>query len=291
MRKIALALIIMCFSFKIPAYCFDFNIKRSANSEIRSVVNEHNKAMAEHDIEKVKTFYDKDYKSSDGFDLDDLISMLEKTHETYKNIKYKTKINNITAYNNWALVQMSDKTSAKIYPVKDKDIKKEKMGKLEGRSVYIVYLKKENDNWKIVADDILMEETSLKYGVANDINMDLITPVSVQNGKEYDLSLKVDKPEDMVALASISREEIAYPPVDYQEKFRKVPETGGLVRLVKANNKNLDEYAVASIGFSKISLNEEMNKARIEVLGLAYIMKRINVEKNPLNSSKLVESN
>ena len=291
MRKIVLLLIIMCFGFKIPAYCFDFNIKRSANSEIRSVVNEHNKAMAEHDIEKVKTFYDKDYKSSDGFDLDDLISMLEKTHETYKNIKYKTKINNITAYNNWALVQMSDKTSAKIYPVKDKDIKKEKMGKLEGRSVYIVYLKKENDNWKIVADDILMEETSLKYGVANDINMDLITPVSVQNGKEYDLSLKVDKPEDMVALASISREEIAYPPVDYQEKFRKVPETGGLVRLVKANNKNLDEYAVASIGFSKISLNEEMNKARIEVLGLAYIMKRINVEKNPLNSSKLVESN
>ena len=88
----------------------------------------------------------------------------------------------------------------------------------------------------------------------------------------------MDKPDDIVALASLSREEIVYPPVDYQEKFRKFPESGDLERLVKANDKNLDEYAVASVGFTKVYVNEEQTKARIEVLGMAYIMKRINME-------------
>ena len=121
--------------------------------------------------------------------------------------------------------------------------------------------------------------------------MNLITPMFVKSGEEYDLSLKIDKPEDVVALASISREEITYPPLDCQEKFRKIPESGDLERLVKANNKNLDEYAVASIGFTKVSLNEKMTKAKIEVLGMAYLMKRINIDKIKEKSAQITELN
>ena len=185
---------------------------------------------------------------------------------------------------------MSDKTTAKIFPTEIKELKKEKMGKLEGKSVYNLYLKKENNEWKIVCDDILMEETSLKYGLANKLNMELITPIRVQSGSEYDLSLKIDKPKDIMALASISREEIVYPPEDYQEKFRKIPEAGELERVVKANNKNLDEYAVASIGLTKVSINEEQTKAKIEVLGMAYLMKRVNMDRTRKNGEMLVEN-
>ena len=46
------------------------------------------------------------------------------------------------------------------------------------------------------------------------------------------------------------------------------------------NNKNINEYGVASIGFTKVSINEEETKAKIEILGMAYLMKRINMEKN-----------
>ena len=123
-----------------------------------------------------------------------------------------------------------------------------------------------------------MEETSLKYGVANKIPMELITPIFIKNGSEYDLSLKMKKPDDIIALASISREEITYPPKDAIEKFRKFPEDGALERLVKANNKNLDEYAIASVGFTKVSINEEETRAKIEILGMAYILKRVNME-------------
>ena len=115
----------------IPSFGFEFsnlNFKKSPKNEVRTLLNEYNRAMDKHDIEKIKTFYDENYKSSDGFKLNDLVSMLEKTYGAYQNIKYKTKINNISTCNDWALVQMSDTTSAKVYPAEDKKLKKEKMG-------------------------------------------------------------------------------------------------------------------------------------------------------------------
>lgn len=280
----------MCLNFNLSAHSSEL-FKKSEKGEIKTLLNQHKKAMTNHDIEKIKTFYDKNYKSFDGFNLEDLTSMLKKTYSAYGNIKYKTKINDITTYDNWALAQMSDVTSAEVYPIETKELRKEKMGKLEGRSNYIVYLKKENDAWKIVSDEILMEETTLKYGIANDIKMNLITPMFIKSGEEYDLSLKMDKPEDIVALASISNEEITYPPLDYKEKFRKFPDSGDLERLVRANDKNLDEYAVASIGFTKSSMNEKMTRLRIEVLGMAYLMKRINLDRIKEKSIQITESN
>ncbi|MBQ9150337.1 hypothetical protein IJX73_05340 [bacterium] len=288
MKKIALFFIIFNL-FILPSYSFEL-FKKTPKMEIKSLIKQHNKALSNHDIEKIKTFYDENYKSTDGFNLDDMSKMLEQTYSAYKNIKYQTKIISINTDDNWALVQLKDKTTASVYPTEIKEIKKEKMGKLEGISIYNMYLKKENDSWKIVQDDILIEQTSLKYGIANKMDMDLIAPYQVKNNEEYDLSLKINKPDDIIALASISREEITYPPQDYKEKFRKIPELGELERVVRANNKNKDEYAVASIGLTKVSVNEAQTKARIEVLGLAYLMKRVNMDKISNLNEVLVEN-
>lgn len=216
--------------------------------------------------------------------------MLENTYNSYENIKYKTKINNISASNNWAIIQMSDETTAQVNPLKNKEIDKYKLGLLESTSSYIVYLKKDkNNNWKIVQDSILTEETTLKYGIAKKIDMELNTPMFIKNGGEYDLSLSIKNPKDIVALASISREEITFPPNINNEKYRKLPQEGMLERLVRANNKNLDEYGSATVGFTKISFNEEKTKAKIEVLGMAYIVKRINMENTKTQKEILVE--
>ena len=292
MKKLVSSLIAtLILSMNCPLYAFDFSFfnKNNPQREIKKVLKKHNRAMAEHNVNLVQSYYDENYKSADGFNLEDMKTMLEKTHQAYTNIKYKTKINNITAYDNWALAQMSDETYAKVYLDKDKK-NKEKAGTLEGKSSYLVYFKKDKDNWKIVADEILMEETSLKYGVAKKIDMELETPIFIENDENYDISLKMpNKPEDIIALASISREEITYPPADYNEKFRKIPETGDLERYVKANNKNLNEYALASVGFTKVSINEEITKARIEILGIAYIMKRINMNRNKAINTNIEE--
>ena len=108
--------------------------------------------------------------------------------------------------------------------------------------------------------------------------MDLKTPPLIEKGQEYDVSLKMDKPDNIIALASIANEEIKYPTPDYQEKFRKFPSNGDLERIVRANKNNLDEYAIASVGFTKITLNEEETRARVEILGMAYLIKRINMK-------------
>ena len=139
-----------------------------------------------------------------------------------------------------------------------------------------MYLKKENNTWKIVKEDILEEQTTLKYGLARRIKFDLITPNYIENGKDYDLSLKIDKPRNILALGSISNEEIKLPNENYNEKFRKISPDGELERVVKANANNKNEYALASVGYTKITLREKEKKIRIQILGVAYIIKRIN---------------
>lgn len=289
MKKLAVALFILNF-FITCAYSFEM-FKRNDEHEVRALLKNHTKAMKKHDVEKIKTFYDVSYKSTDGFNLEEMEKMLTKTYSTYSNIKYKVKIKSIDVKDSSALAQICDSSRAVIYPDTIEKLKKEKSGRLDGKSIYNVYLKKINNEWKIIKDDILMEETTLKFGVAKNIDMNIETPISIKNGQEYDLSLKIDKPKNLYALGSISREEIVYPPVDYQEKYRRISQDGELERIVKANDKNLDEYAVASVGFTKISLNEEQTKARIQVLGMAYLMKRINMENIEEIKNEVAEKN
>ena len=290
MKKI-LILFLLIFCFNSKGYSLDFSaiFKPSIENEIKNFIKEHDKAYSKQNIEEVKTFYDENYISADGYNLNKLGEMLENTYSSYENIKYKSKINNIITSNNWAIIQMEDRTTAQVNPLKDKEIDKDKLGFLESESSYIIYLKKDKNNeWKIIQDDVLTEETTLKYGIAKKIDIELLTPMFIKNGGEYDLALNIKNPKDIVALASISREEISFPPNLNNEKYRKMPQEGTLERLVKANDKNLDEYGSATVGFTKISFNEEKTKARIEVLGMAYIVKRINMENTKIPREEML---
>ena len=109
MKKIILAIFILnLFAFS-QANAFQL-FKQSPKDQIKATIKAYNKSLSNHDIEKIKTFYNKDYKSTDGFNLDEVVKMLEKTYEAYKNIKYKTKITSIDVNENWALIQMKDET-------------------------------------------------------------------------------------------------------------------------------------------------------------------------------------
>ena len=89
MKKTILILTILLFI--APSYSFElFN---SPKMEIKNTLKKYNKALSVHDIEKIKTFYTKDYKSMDGFNLSEMEQILKKTYSAYKNIKYKTKLN------------------------------------------------------------------------------------------------------------------------------------------------------------------------------------------------------
>lgn len=279
MKKTAiLSLAFLFFSsfMALPSYSFEFKKRSQSEKEIRAFLNDYNKVLVKNDLKTLAQFYDSEYRNTDGYDLEELIAMIDKTTKAFEDIKYRTKITGIDIRKDCAAVHLSDVTTAKVYPSK-KFKNRDKIGKLRGESTSVMYLKKEDGMWKIHQDSVLSEETSLKYGVAKKIAMDLDVPESVKNGQDYGLTLNMKTPNKIIALASLAREEVNSEE-KFDEKFRKFPSRGNLERLVKANANNKDEYAVASVGFTKVSLNKKEKKARIEILGMAYMMKRINMD-------------
>lgn len=257
---------------------------KKEKAEIRTLINDLNKYSNEHDIENIKNYYSKDYKSYDGFNYDAFFASVKDTFKSYPDITYKSKIKSINVHGGWASVELIDTSTSKRQTatqaiINNKPVLDEKMfGTMESICHYVVYLKKNNGRWQIYSDNIITEETAIKYGTTEDMTIGILSPPVVEEGKEYCISLNAkNKPKNSIMLASLTREEIKYPPSTPFDAFRKVPKDGTLERLVIANKKGINEYSLASLGITEISLNEEKTAINYKMSGVAFIMKRVNV--------------
>lgn len=274
----------------------EFGIKKD-KAEIKEVLAELEKYSNEHNIEGILSLYDKNYLSYDGFDLETMGKILKDTFDNYKDITYKTEIRNITVLADEAIVSAFEKTKGTIRGENTKDAtskymsKKLDVGYLEGECDYAIYLKKTKDGWKISGDNVVAETNIVKYGAAKDIPMQLVAPIQVKLGEEYCIGLKMNLPKDTKAITSLSNEPIMYPTQDPKEAYRKFPKDDILERVVRQNKKGLNEYAVASIGLTKIEVAQDLSSIRFEMTGLAFLMQRVNfyTEKNPKGESKKEE--
>ena len=106
--------------------------------------------------------------------------------------------------------------------------------------------------------------------------MELSAPNQTGSGKYYTATLKVDAPKDSVVVASINKENIVFPQTKTDEAFRKLPDNNILERFFISNNKNVNEYTVASVGITRAE-NYSADKIRVYMGGLAFIMTRVNV--------------
>jgi len=263
------------------------NKEKTDKTKIKELIYNLNKYSNTHNTDKIKQFYSKDYISYDGFNRDAFIAAIKETFETYPDISYKSKIKSIQVFSDWASVQLTDTSTSNKQaltqavidnkPVLDKKIE----GVMESVCDYVIYLKKNAGRWEIYSDSIISESTSIKYGLAKDLKMDIESPLIVKEGEEYCISLNVDKkPKNSIMLASITREEIKYPPEMPVDAFRKVPKDGILERVVRANNNGINEYSLASVGITEFSLNEEKTAINYQMSGIAFLMKRVNVFAN-----------
>lgn len=251
-----------------------FNTEAIEAQEVKKTLNDLKKYTNEKNIEGIKKIYSEDFYGDDGFDYETYIKMVEETFSAYTEIKYTTKIKNISVTQDWAIVQMSDKTTANL----KNDAFDDPIGELVGYCDYTLYMKKINDEWKIISDHIEYEETSLKYGEAKNYKIDFKAPLIVKKGKDYDLTLEMEPPKGTFVLATLGKEEVVYPPKKPKDAFRKLPNEGILERVVSANTKGHNEYASATIGFTKLSVEEEdVMKIKFQMSGMALIMKRVNV--------------
>ena len=227
-----------------------------------------------YDKEKLESLYAKNYLSADGFDKKMYFDLIGKTWNLYPDIRYIINIDRIVIVGNTAIVYTSERADATTTEkIEETEIK----GYLTSYSDNIYYLEKNGDNWFITSDNCISEKTTLTYGEANEIRMDLIVPQLVSAGKEYTASLKVSVPDKkMLAIASIGQEKITYPHVNAQEIFRKLPESGILERIFKANKENLNEYTVGAVGITRAQVNQK-KEIKLVVTGLGYVITRTNI--------------
>lgn len=247
-------------------------INKIQNAEITAFFSEMIKQANSHNLTGLQSVYSKDFVNSDGFNYDTYMKMVEDTWETYPDISYSTLINKIEINDNYAQVLV---TETAIAAPKEQVGDFETVGELHSVSKCIYHLQKHGADWFILSEDVLEETSTLKYGGARYLNIELNTPKQIGAGKYYTASLKINIPQGVNAVASISREKIVYPQTKSEDTFRNVSNDNTLERVFVSNDENINEYAIASVGLAQAQHQGE--NISIHMKGIAFIMTRVNV--------------
>jgi hypothetical protein len=254
--------------------CCGFLSQDDFTKEIKSTIKKHTKYSNFADFENLEAMYAPHYMNADGFNKDIYFDLVKQTWKLYPDIKYSSDIKNITVNGNTATVEALESASASTTEL----IEGVKItGNLKSSSSSIYYLEKINGEWKFVSDSIISELTTLTYGEAEDIGIELVVPQIVPADTEYTASLNISVPDrEMLIISSIGQEKITYPQVNAKEVFRKLPDDGILERVFRSNKENLNEYTVASVGITRAKKLSDV-EIKIYVTGLGYAITRTNV--------------
>lgn len=245
----------------------------NSEDEVRKSMCLHLKYSNTYAFDGLKALYSDDYTNADGINKEIYFDLIKKTWESYPDIKYKMDIKNIDVNGNSAIVQVEETATA---TTNSKSGVVGERGLLESNSTSVYHLGKTNGEWLIVSDYVISEKTFLRYGAAKTVAIELDAPYQIPANTQYSALLKIEPPRDSLVIASIGRENITYPQSVAEEIFRKLPEDGVLERVFKSNNKNINEYAVASFGITKAEIKNG-SEIKIYVTGLGFVMSRVNV--------------
>lgn len=242
--------------------------------QIKDLFKVHEKFANAHDIKMLQVLYADNYVNNDGFDKDTYFKSIETTWESCKDLTYTTKILSVEINGDNASVNVEETASGTIVDNVLEHIPI--AGEIHSVSKGIYYLTKINGKWYISGETSLTDESSLLYGDARFMNIELLTPNQVASGETYSVSLKVDADKETFVVGSIDHDPVTYPANTPKSSLRALSASQTLERYIKANSDNINEYAVASIAVSKVK-KAAPEDVRIYMAGLACVMKRVNV--------------
>ena len=233
----------------------------------------HNNFANQHDLKNLSTLYADTYVNNDGFNKKVYFKSIEATWQACKDLTYTTDIIDIEITGDYANVNVIETA---IGTVTDTIESMPVTGEIHSISTGIYHLVKINDNWFISGETALSDESSLLYGDARFMNIEILAPAQVSSGETYTSTVKVDTDENTFIMGSIDHDPITYPAGSPKNELRAMPQSQILERVLKANNDNLNEYTIASLAISKAKKASEGN-FQIYVAGLACVMRRVNV--------------
>ncbi|MDY6311012.1 MAG: hypothetical protein SPL73_02690 [Cyanobacteriota bacterium] len=248
-------------------------IARGEVKQIKKLFELHSAFANKHDIAGLKGLYDDNYINSDGFDKKSYFKTVEETWEECKDLIYATHILSITLNGNYADVSVEERALGTTF---DKVDSLAVAGEIHAVSTSIYHLVRKNGKWLISGETMQSDKSYLLYGDARFMNIDLSAPNQVAAGETYTITVSADADEDTVIIGSIEHDPVTYPSVTPNAPLRTMPSSNVLERFIKANNDNINEYAVASLAISK-SQTDKFDNFRVYMAGLACIMQRVNV--------------
>lgn len=248
-------------------------VQKQDIKKIKNLFKVHEEYANKHDITSLKPLYADNYVNNDGFTKDTYFHSVKTTWDTCKDLVYDTKILSIDVTGNYAKVNVEETASGTVYEnFEDTTL----AGEIHSKARGIYHLTKINANWYIMGETSLSDESSLLYGDARFMNMELEAPAQVAAGETYTVTLKVDADDKTFIIGAIDHDPVKYPPSTPKSELRALNQSHTLERLIKANSDNLNEYAVTSMAISKVETTAT-EEYKIYLAGLACIMKRINV--------------
>ncbi len=280
-------LLTLVFATADPAYSQENDIDEDAHytcfvrKELTEEAKQLNEFLAEyfhafesHNFKTLKKLYADEFISGDGFTKEKFLNLIQDSWNLSPDLLYSGYIQDLKFDKNFATVEINEDLTGLT---KEKSDITGDTGLIESVSRTVLYLRKFGKGWKIVSDKVLYEETSIKYGNAKDLDINLYAPGQVMPEDKYTISLEAEIPEDMFAVASIIRETLFYPREKQEEIFRQMPADIQLLeRVVEANNNSFNELAVASVSFCNVK-KDAFKRPAIDFAGTAVLIKRVNV--------------
>lgn len=248
---------------------------KQAVKDIKNLFNIHNTFANSHNLKGLESLYADNYINNDGFNKKAYFKSIESTWEACKDLTYTTKIQSISINGDFASVQVFETANGTIY---DKLDLMPVTGEIHSNSTGIYHLIQINGKWFISGETSLSDESSLLYGDARFMNIEIQAPAQVESGDTYTTTIKVDTDDNVntFIIGSIDHDPVTYPASTPKTELRAMPQSQILERLIKANTDNVNEYAIASLAISKAK-NLGEDHFQIYMAGLACVMKRVNV--------------
>ncbi len=257
----------------IKKFSLKEKLKKSPESQINDFFKKYNRYAEKNNIEKLKEMYDDNFVNNDGFNKETVFKMMEMAADAYENIEYVTNIENIKVNGNYAIIDAHEtakgKTAREIKGLDD-------TGLVESDIYFTNYLRKDGNKWKITAANVKSEIVSLKYGEAKNMDISVTAPECIASGTDYETGIKINTPAESFVVGSIVNEPIVFPVEQAKDVYRAV-KSDELSRILKSNTNNNNEYAAISLAITRAKV--ELPDIVINMTGMAFVMKRVNVIK------------